>query len=242
MPKAQEAFKGFPFEDGATDADIKRLEEFLNPSENGTFTKFFNEYLKNDFKESSNGQFAPTDPNKYNEQFVIFLNNAIRLRDRLFGKTSATIKYSYTFEVQVPTDLTVSGTVDGEAVEAGKAKNINFPAGAGRDVGINIMFAEAETTSSTSTTPTPSSSPSSSPTPAKSPTGTPPIEFKTQWGLFRLFKEGASQSQSSPYNLTFNRGGKTITIIIKTSGGDIFEKNLDTFKSVRNMPQAILKQ
>lgn len=242
MPKAQDAFKGFPFEDGATDADIKKLEEFLNPSENGTFTKFFNEYLKNDFKESSNGQFTPTDPNKYNEQFVVFLNNAIRLRDRLFGKTSATIKYSYTFEVQVPTDLTVSGTVDGEAVEAGKAKNINFPAGAGRDVGVNIMFAEAETTSSTSTTPTPSSSPSSSPTPAKSPTGTPPIEFKTQWGLFRLFKEGASQSQSSPYNLTFNRGGKTITIIIKTSGGDIFEKNLDTFKSVRNMPQAILKQ
>ena len=219
------------------------MEKFLNPTDTGTLTKFFNENLKNDFKETGSGQFVPNDPNKYNEQFVAWLNNAFRLRERLFGKSSATIKYSYTFEIQAPTDLTVSGTVDGETIEAGKAKNINFPAGAGRDVGVNIMFAAVESTSSTTATPTPSSSPTTTPaaTPAKSPTGIPPIEYKVQWGLFRLFKDGSGQSQSSPYTLTFDRGGKKITIIIKPSGGDLFEKNLEVFKSVKNMPQAILK-
>ncbi len=242
LPKAQEAFKGFPFEDSTTEANIKALEDFLNPTESGTLTKFFNENLKNDFKES-NGQFTPTTPDKYNEQFVAFLNQAFRLREKLFGKSSATIKYAYTFELQAPTDLTVSGTVDGETIEVGKAKNISFPAGQGKDVGVNIMFGTSETVATPSPTPSssPTSSPSSSPTPAKSPTGVQPIEYKMQWGLFRLFKDGGSSSTSAPYNLTFNRGGKTITIIIKPAGGDLFEKNFEVFKAVKNMPQAILK-
>ena len=246
LPKAQEAFKGFPFEDGASEANIKALEDFLNPTESGTLTKFFNENLKNDFKES-NGQFTPTVPDKYNEQFVAFLNSAFRLREKLFGKSSATIKYGYTFDLQAPTDLTVTGTVDGEPIEAGKVKNITFPAGAGKDVGVNIMFGTAESTATPTPTPTPSASPTTSPTPtpaptpAKSPTGTPPIEYKMQWGLFRLFKDGAASSASSPYNLTFDRGGKKITIIIKPAGGDIFEKNLEAFKAVKAMPQTVLK-
>ena len=244
LPEANDAFKGFPFEDGATEADIKKLEAFLNPTETGTLTKFFNENLKNDFKES-NGQYTPNTPDKYNEQFVAFLNNAFRLREALFGKSSATINYSYTFELQVPSDVTLKeGTVDGESVEAGKAKNIKFPAGQGKVVGINLAFAAAESTSS-STTPTPASSPTSaspSPTPAtsSSPTAILPIEYKTDWGLFQLVKAGAGQSSSSPYTLTFDRGGKKITVIIK-SGGGLFDKNFDAFKSVKSMPQAILK-
>lgn len=242
LPKAQEAFKGFPFEDNTTEANIKALEEFLNPTESGILTKFFNENLKNDFKEA-NGQLTTLTPDKYNPQFVEFLNKAFILREKLFGKTSATIKYGYTFELQAPADLTVSGTVDGEAIEAAKAKNISFPAGQGRDVGVNIIFGASETAATPTPTPSasPTSSPSSSPTPAKSPTGTPPIEYKMQWGLFRMFKDGGATMQANGYNLVFNRGDKKLTIIIKPSGSDIFENNFKVFKDVRSMPQAILK-
>ena len=73
-----------------------------------------------------------------------------------------------------------------------------------------------------------------------SPTAILPIEYKTDWGLFQLVKAGAGQSSSSPYTLTFDRGGKKITVIIK-SGGGLFDKNFDAFKSVKSMPQAILK-
>ena len=238
LPKAQNAFKGFPFEDGATEANLKELEEFLNPSENGILTKFFNENLKNDFK-IVNEQLVPTTEGKYDPQFVVFLNNALRLRDRLFGKTSATVKYSYTFELQAPTDLTVSGTVDGESVESGKVKNIVFPAGQGREPGVNIVFGTSETAATP--TPSPTASPSSSPTPAKSPTGTSPIEYKTQWGLFRLIKDNNAALQTNGYNMTVTRGDKKITIIIKPAGNDVFEKNFEVFKVVRAIPSTILK-
>ena len=245
LPEANEAFKGFPFEDGATEADIKKLETFLNPTDSGTLTKFFNENLKNDFKES-NGQITATTPGKYNEQFVAFLNNAFRLREALFGKSSATINYAYAFELQLPTDIMLKkGTADGEDIEAGKAKNIKFPAGQGKVIGINLEFEAAQsTTSSTAATPTPSASlttATTSPTPAVSNNSTaiPPIEYKKDWGLFRLFKDGATQSSASPYTLTFDRGGKKITIII--TGRDLFDKNFELFKSVRTLPQSILK-
>ncbi len=240
LPKAQNAFKGFPFEDGATEANLKDLEEFLNPGENGILMKFFNENLKGDFK-NVNEQFVPTTEGKYDPQFVVFLNNAFRLRDRLFGKTSATVKYSYTFELQAPTDLTVSGTVDGESVESGKVKNIVFPAGQGREPGVNIVFGTSETAATPTPAPSPTGSPSSSPTPTKSPTGTPPIEYKTQWGLFRLIKDNNAALQTNGYNMSVTRGDKKITIIIKPAGNDVFEKNFEVFKAVRAVPSVILK-
>lgn len=238
--EAVEAFKGFPFED-SSEADLKKLEAFLNPTESGSFTKFFNETLKADFKETSPGQFTPTDPNKYTQEFVVFLNNLLRLRERLFGKTSATVNYGYSFEIQAPSDVTVTGKVDGEDVEAGKAKNIKFPAGQGKEIGVNIMFSTENSTSSATPTPDPSASPAASPKPTSTPTGIPPLEFKKTWGIFFLFKEGTKTSTSKPYNLTFNRGGKTFTVIISPSGGDLFENNFEVFKSVRNIPEKILK-
>jgi hypothetical protein len=39
--------------------------------------------------------------------------------------------------------------------------------------------------------------------------------------------------------LTYKTGGKTVTVVITTSGGDLFDKNI--FKALRDVPQSLLK-
>jgi type VI secretion system protein ImpL len=247
MPEAKDMAKGFPFEDGQTEADLNKLKTFLNPVD-GTLTKFFKENLEKDF-DFANGVYKPKDANKYNEAFVTYLNNAFRLRDVLFQK-NPNPGYMYTFEIKPVTDSIIEGIVDGEEVKSGETKNIKFPADAGKQVGVNLKVSttggttstpalaksptpavsSTESTSSTTTTSTPATSTSSS----SSSTGFA-IEKKTTWGLFRFFNEGAPVQQGNAYTLTH----KNVTVVITTSGGDLFDKNI--FKSLRDVPNSILR-
>lgn len=240
---AKEAAKGFPFEDGQTEADLNKLKAFLNPVD-GTLSKFFKENLEKDF-DCANKQCKPNDANKYNETFVTYLNNAFRLRDTLFGKNSNP-SYSYTFEVKPVTDAIIEGVVDGEEVKSGETKNIKFPADAGKQVGVNLKVSGTNSPPTSANTPAPSVSNSNTtnPAPVSKPTQSSnssgfAITKQTTWGLFRFFNEGAPQPQSNAYVLTYKTGGKTVTVVITTSGGDLFDKNI--FKSLRDVPQSILK-
>lgn len=246
MLEAKDMAKGFPFEDGQTEADLNKLKTFLNPVD-GTLTKFYKENLEKDF-DFANGQYKPKDPNKYNEAFVTYLNNAFRLRDTLFGKNQNP-GYQYTFEIKPVTDTIIEGVVDGEDVKSGETKNIKFPADAGKQVGVNLKVSSTGGTSSTpalAKSPTPSVSstdPTPVPTSTPAPTSSTPsssssgfaIEKKTTWGLFRFFNEGAPAKQSNSYVLTY----KNVTVVITTSGGDLFDKNV--FKSLRDVPNSILR-
>ncbi|MCV5767690.1 hypothetical protein OFN22_29810, partial [Escherichia coli] len=40
LPAAKEIEKGYPFEDGQSDADLTKISAFLNPND-GKFTKFY---------------------------------------------------------------------------------------------------------------------------------------------------------------------------------------------------------
>ncbi|MGC2236689.1 MAG: type VI secretion system membrane subunit TssM [Pyrinomonadaceae bacterium] len=239
---AKETAKGFPFEDGQTEADLNKLKTFLNPVD-GTLSKFFKENLEKEF-ECANKQCKPKEANKYNEAFVTYLNNAFRLRDTLFG-TNANPSYAYTFEIKSIADALVEGVVDGEEVKAGETKNIKFPADAGKQVGVNLKVSSTSTPTSANTpAPTVSNSNTTNTTPVSKPTQSSnssgfAITKQTTWGLFRFFNEGSPQPQSNAYALTYKTGGKTVTVVITPSGGDLFDKNI--FKALRDVPQSILK-
>jgi len=252
LPEAKKIETGFPFDDSQNEADINLLKTYLNPSD-GILTKFYNESLKNDI-ENVNGVYKVKDAAKnknYSDEFLTYLTNAFRLRDALFSdKKSSNPKYSYTFEIKTASDAMVEGTVDGQDVKSGEAKSLKFPADAGSAVGVNLKISST----TAATTPTPGNTSANTSTSNVSNTNTNTksqylqsntsdssnlvISKQTTWGLFRFFNDGSPQPQSGSYVLTYKPGGKTVTIVITTSGGDLFAK--DAFKSVR-APQNLTK-
>jgi type VI protein secretion system component VasK len=57
--------------------------------------------------------------------------------------------------------------------------------------------------------------------------------------LFRFFDDGSPKEEATgEYTLTYTLGGKTVTAVVKPSGGDLFDKEL--FKSTR-APEKLLK-
>ena len=98
LPAAKEIEQGYPFQDGATEADMTKLTAFLNPTD-GKFSKFYDDRLKRYFEES-NGQLKLKDTAevKFSDEFITYLNNAMNLRKALFG-TSPTPKFEYEFSL-----------------------------------------------------------------------------------------------------------------------------------------------
>jgi type VI secretion system protein ImpL len=267
LTKMKEIEKGFPFDDGTTDADLPRMATHLNPVD-GTLTVFFNERLAKYFEES-NGQWRPKETSevKFSDEFVAYLNNAFRLRDALFGK-SGKPAFNYEFRLQKMNDALIEVTLDGQKVDSNGtgSNNLKFPADSGSESGVIVSFASTAGTSSTSGASSSSSSssantsasPVSSPAASNTNTTAAPVgattsssssgsnsgapserRYQGSWGLFKFFYDGKPEKQSSgEYKLSYPLGNKTVTAFIKPTGGDPFDRNL--FKSVR-APQSILK-
>ena len=258
LPKAKEIEKGYPFED-AGEADITKLTAYLNPAD-GTFSKFFDERLAKYFEES-NGQWKPksTSEVKFSDEFVAYLNNAFRLRDALFGKSKSP-SFNYEFRLQKVSDALIEVTIDGQKIDSNGtgSTNFKFPAPSG-DTGAFMKFASTAESSTTSGT-TPAANTSANSPPANvSNTGNSntvsrflqssnanssapsSIERPGTWGLFKFFEAGKPEKQSSgEYKLTYTLGGKTVTATIKPTGGDLFDRDRNMFKSLR-APQNLLK-
>lgn len=252
LPEAKKVETGFPFDDSSTEADINLLKTYLNPVD-GTLTKFYKENLQNDI-EDVNGVYKIKDTarNKnYSDAFLAYLTNAFRLRDALFSDKKSSPNYSYTFEIKTAADLLVEGTVDGQDVKSGEAKSLKFPADSGNAVGVNLKISSnaaattstpaANTSANTSTSSVSNTNTNTKSQLLQSNTSSSSgfaINKQTTWGVFKFFKDGSTQSTSSPYVLTYSPGGKTVTVVITTSGGDLFGK--DMFKSV-HAPQNLIK-
>lgn len=267
LPKMKEIEKGFPFEDGASDADLPRLATHLNPSD-GTLTKFFDERLAKYFEEA-NGQLKvkETSEIKFSDEFVAYLNNAFRLRAALFGKNK-TPNFNYEFKLNKLSDALIEVTIDGQKIDSNGTgtKNFKFPSDTG-DTGVIMNFASTAGTSSTSSAPPPSqsspanvsantsssnvSSPASNTNTATAPpvrpaqnssggsSGLTELKSPGTWGLFKFFDNGRPEKQTGgEYKLSYALGGKNVTATIKPTGGDLFDRSL--FRSVR-APQSILK-
>jgi type VI protein secretion system component VasK len=233
LPAAKEIEKGYPFEDGQTEADLTKLSAYLNPVD-GKFSQFYNGQLKKYFDES-NGQLKPKQgaDMQFTDDFVAYLNSAISLQKALYG-TSQTPKFEYEFALKPVQGALVEITIDGQKATSDATGSIKgtFPA-SGTDTGVFINFGSTSATTGGSTPATNSNS-------APQPTGdSSSKKYQGTWGLFRFVDDGHPQKQSSgEYLLTYTVGGKPISATIKPSGGDLFDKNI--FRSLK-APQAFLK-
>ncbi len=260
LPQARELEKGFPFEDAANEADINKLTAYLNPV-NGTFSKFYDEQLKKNF-DGNPGQLKlkETGTTKFSDEFVVYLNKVLQLRDTLYQKNAAP-GFEYEFKLLPVADSLIEVTIDGQKItsEGTGAAKFKFP-GSGADTGVLMSFASTGGTASTSGNPLPTTAPATNANTAAvntntaaKPVAAPPtnsakpagdsssttIKRPGTWGLFKFFYEGSPQkSPTGEYALTYKLGGKTVAAAITPSGGDLFDKDL--FRTMR-APDKFLK-
>ncbi len=243
LPAAKEIEKGYPFEDGATEADLKNLSAFLAPGE-GKLSKFYDEKLSNYFEEA-NGQYKVKENSEvqFTEEFVAYLNNAFNLRKALYG-TSPTPKFEYEFTFRPVKDTLIEITIDGQKTTSEGTGSLKgtFPGSGSAETGVLMNLASTGGTTSSSSAPPPSanssnSSVSTTSKPASAPGG--PLTFQGTWGLFKFVDAGGAQKQAGgEYLLKYSLNGKSIMATIKPSGGDLFDKNI--FRQVK-APQNFLK-
>ena len=244
MPSAKEIEKGYPFEASDSEADMTKLTAFLNPAD-GKFSKFYDDRLATYFEES-NGQLKQkeTAEVQFTEEFVAYLNNAMNLRKALFG-TNPAPKFEYEFTLRPVKDAIVEITIDGQQVKSEGTGSIKgtFPASGGAETGVIINIASTSGTTSTSgTLPSANSSDSgvsNTGTTQTSSSSATPLKYPGNWGLFRFVDAGRPQKQAGgEYLLTYSLGGKAVTAVIKSSGGDLFDKTI--FQQLK-APQNFIK-
>jgi len=261
LPQAKEIEKGFPFEDGQAETDLTKLTTFLNP-DSGSFSKFYKDNLQKYF-DGNPGQLKlkETSAVKFSDEFVAYLNKILLLREALYGK-SATPNFEYEFKLSPVTDGLLEGTIDGQAVKSDASVKLKFPAAGGTETGVNISFSSSGGTVSTSgTTATPAANtatntaantaatntntsapvnrPAPKPNTNSDSSSASSIKKPGTWGLFRFFNDGSPKKEATgDYTLTYTLGGKTVTAVVKPSGGDLFDKEL--FRATR-APEKLLK-
>ena len=258
LVQAKEIEKGFPFENGETEADLNKLKDFLNPTD-GKLSRFYDERLKKYFEESG-GQLKvkETSEVKFSDEFVAYLNNAFNLRKALFG-SNPTVQFEYEFQLKPVSGALIEVTIDGQKItsEGTASSKLNFPAATASETGVFMNFASTGGTTSTSGAPLPANSSANSS--ANSAAGNvsnsntrsfmqnssvetasdDSLKYPGNWGLFKFVDAGNPQKQpSGEYVLTYKLGGKTVTATVKPSGGDLFDRNI--FRSIK-APQNLLK-
>lgn len=233
LPAAREMEKGYPFEDGQSEADLAKLTAYLNPND-GKFSKFFDDKLSKYFEEAG-GQYRVKDGSEvqFTDEFVAYVNNAMNLRKALFG-SSPTPKFDYEFTLRPVKDAIVEVTIDGQKVTSEGTGSIkgSFPAAQSAETGVLINLVSTGSAPATA-------EPSGSPAPGGTSTGPAGSTFQGNWGLFRFVDSSRPAKQATgEYLLTFSAGGKTVNATIKPSGGDLFDRN--TFKQAK-APQTFMK-
>ncbi len=232
LPAAKEIERGYPFEDGQTDADLTKLTAFLNPAD-GKFSEFYDKRLASYFEES-NGQLKvkANAEIQFSDEFVTYLNNAMNLRKALFG-TSPTPKFEYEFALKPVTGAMVEVVIDSQKTDSSGTGSLRptFPASGATETGVLVRLVS---TSAPAATPT-------SPDGAASPSAADPgeLRFPGNWGVFRFVDAGRPQKQpGGEYLLTYTVGGKTMTATVRPSGGDLFDKTI--FRQVK-APESFIK-
>lgn len=229
LPAANDVAKGFPFEDGAAEADLAKLTAFLNPND-GKFTAFYKDKLATFFEEADGKLKVKENAGvQFSDEFVAYLNSAISLQKALFG-SNPTPKFEYEFALKPGSGSIVEVNIDGQKVTSEGTGSIkgSFPATGSAETGVIVRQLSEPS-------PAPSTNTNTSTTPA--PGG--PLTFPGNWGLFRFVDAGSPQKQpGGEYNLSYTVGGKTVQATIRPSGGDPFDKSL-----LRGLkaPQTIVK-
>ena len=229
LPAANDVAKGFPFEDGASEADLAKLTAFLNPND-GKFTTFYKDKLATFFEEADGKLRVKENAGvQFSDEFVAYLNSAMALQKALFG-SNPTPKFEYEFTLIPSSGSIVEVNIDGQQVTSSGTGSIkgSFPASGSAETGVIVKQVSD-----------PGSAPAANTNTASSPAPGGPLTFPGNWGLFRFVDAGSPQKQAGgEYKLTYTIGGKSISATIRPSGGDPFDKSL--FRDLK-APQAIAK-
>lgn len=254
--KAKDIEKGYPFEQGTNEANLESLKAYLNPTD-GTLTKFYNENLAKYLDiDQGTGQVKPKpdSPVQFTDEFIVYLNNAFRLRKGLFGNSGNTASFGYEFRLGKVDGAVVEITIDGQpkidSSNGTGAANLKFPGGGG-DTGVIMNFVSS-TTEPTASAPTSApgdanTTAAPTPTPATGSSTAPggssnSLKYPGTWGLFRFFDAGGEPKKQAggEYLLTYKLGTKTVTATVKATGDvDLFDRNV--FRLVK-VPQTFMKQ
>ncbi len=225
LPDAKALEALYPFADGQQEADFETISRFLSPTE-GKLSKFYDERLKNYFEEVG-GQLKPRDTAdmQFTDEFVAYLNNAFALRRAFFG-SSPTPKFDYEFSLKPSPDAVIEVSIDGQKITSEGTGSIRgtFPAAQSSETGVAINLVSTAASSANTSTGTTTA------------TSAPP--FAGKWGLFRFVEASKPQKQASgEYLLSISAGGKSIGATIKSSSGDLFDKQ--TFQKVKAPDKAL---
>nr|HQU91130.1 ImcF-related family protein [Pyrinomonadaceae bacterium] len=233
LPAANDVAKGFPFEDGTSEADLAKLTAFLNPND-GKFTVFYKEKLGTFFEEAD-GKVKVKEgaPVQFNDEFVAYVNSALALQKALFG-SNPTPKFEYEFTIKPGAGTLIEVNIDGQKVTSEGTGSIKgtFPAAGSAETGVIVKQV------SDSAPAAPSANSNTSAPAASSTSASGPLTFPGNWGLFRFVEAGNPQKQDGGYSLTYSVSGKSLSATIKPSGGDPFDKAL--FRNLK-APQTIVK-
>ncbi len=240
FPAAKEIEKGYPFEDGTSEADLTKLTAFLNPVD-GKLSKFYDDRLKKYFEESNGAlKLKDTAEVKFSDDFIVYLNKAFALRKAFFG-TSATPKFEYEFAFKPGKEAIIEVVIDGQKITSEGTASIKgtFPAAASAETGVIMSIAGSAPATTSAPPPVSTSTPASAPKSTTTDTGSSSQKFPGNWGLFRFVDFGKGSKQpGGEYALNYSVGGKGISATIKPSGGDLFDKSM--FKQVK-APQNLFK-
>ncbi len=237
LPAASDVAKGFPFEDGASEADLAKLTAFLNPND-GKFTVFYKEKLATFFEEAD-GKVKVKEgaPVQFNDEFVAYVNSALSLQKALFG-SSPTPKFEYEFQLKPSSGSTIEVNIDGQKVTTEGTGSIKgaFPASGSAETGVLVKLLSD---SGPSAPAAPAGNSNTAAPSASAPPSSGQLTFQGNWGLFRFVDAGNPQKQpGGEYSLTYSVSGKSLSATIKPSGGDPFDKTL--FRNLK-APQTIVK-
>jgi type VI secretion system protein ImpL len=234
LPAANDVAKGFPFEDGAAEADLAKLSAFLNPND-GKFTVFYKEKLAPFFEEADGKvRVKEGSPVTFTDEFVTYVNSALALQKALFG-TNPTPKFEYEFTIKPGAGTLIEVNIDGQKVTSEGTGSIKgtFPASGSAETGVIVRQVSDAAPAPAAPSNTNTSAPAST-APASGP-----LTFPGNWGLFRFVDAGNPQKQAGgEYTLTYSVGGKSLSATIKPSGGDPFDKSL--FRNLK-APQTVVK-
>ena len=268
LPQAKEIERGFPFEDGAAETDLTKLTAYLNPESGSFSKYYKDNLQKYFDGNPGQLKLKDTSQVKFSDEFVAYLNKVLLLREALFQKSATpNFEYEFkllpvtdailegTVDGQpVKSDASVKlkfpaagGTETGVNISLASSGGTVSTSGTTAPPTATNSATNTATNSAASNTnsapaasrPTPAPSSSSSSTSASGSSSATAIKKPGTWGLFRFFNDGAPKKEATgEYTLTYTLGGKTVTAVVKPSGGDMFDKEL--FKLTR-APEKLLK-
>lgn len=221
----------YPFADGAGDASVAAVSNFLNP-DGGELTRFFNERLRPYFEDDWSPRREAAD--KFTPEFVAFLRNARRLRDALFPAGGRAPNVEYQIALAPVKDATLRVEIDGNVAEQDKpAPQFRWP-GNRSGVKVSLTLLGGANTGQT-------------------------LEYTRagEWGLLKAFAEGGGgDGRAAQFSLSLNAsapaaasvsapgtGGRIsapVRLTIQPKSGTVFQREL--FTALRDAPRRIVQQ